>query len=88
LGADPELVELVEMDIRELLAKNGYDEDRRAKVEFLDLKVVLEHPTRVAALASGEAACEQDEQGVAVLLRIDRVREGATEIQRRTGAVV
>ena len=25
--ADPELVELVEMDIRELLAKNGYDED-------------------------------------------------------------
>lgn len=25
--ADPELVELVEMDVRELLAKNGYDED-------------------------------------------------------------
>ena len=25
--ADPELVELVEMDIRELLAKNGFDED-------------------------------------------------------------
>ncbi len=25
--ADPELIELVEMDIRELLAKNGYDED-------------------------------------------------------------
>jgi len=25
--ADPELVELVEMDIRELLSKNGYDED-------------------------------------------------------------
>jgi translation elongation factor EF-Tu-like GTPase len=25
--ADPELVELVEMDIRELLAKNGFDEN-------------------------------------------------------------
>src|SRR4030088_1689223 len=25
--ADPELIELVEMDIRELLAKNGFDED-------------------------------------------------------------
>ena len=25
--ADPELVELVEMDVRELLAKNGFDED-------------------------------------------------------------
>ncbi|MEE8158962.1 MAG: ABC transporter substrate-binding protein [Dehalococcoidia bacterium] len=35
--------------------ENGYDEDRTIKFEFLDLKVVLEHPTRVAALASGEA---------------------------------
>ena len=35
--------------------ENGYDEDRRAKFEFLDLVVVLEGATRAAALAAGDA---------------------------------
>lgn len=52
--------------------KNGYDEDRRAKVEFLDLKVVLEHPTRVAALASGEA--DLVEANINMLKQIENVK--------------
>ncbi len=34
---------------------NGFDEDRRAKFEFLDIRIVLEGATRLAALQSGEA---------------------------------
>ncbi|MCZ6535487.1 MAG: ABC transporter substrate-binding protein [Chloroflexi bacterium] len=34
---------------------NGYSEDRRAKFEFLEIQVVLEGATRLAALQSGEA---------------------------------
>ena len=34
---------------------NGFDEDRRAKFEFLDIRIVLEGVTRLAALQSGEA---------------------------------
>ena len=34
---------------------NGFDEDRRGKFEFLDIEVVLEGATRLAALQSGEA---------------------------------
>jgi ABC-type transport system substrate-binding protein len=34
---------------------NGYTDDRRAKIEFLDLRIVLEGATRLAALQSGEA---------------------------------
>jgi len=34
---------------------NGFDEDRRAKFEFLDIRIILEGATRLAALQSGEA---------------------------------
>jgi translation elongation factor EF-Tu-like GTPase len=39
--ADPELVELVEMDVRELLAKNGFDETlQSSRVLLLKLSKV------------------------------------------------
>jgi translation elongation factor EF-Tu-like GTPase len=38
--ADPELVELVEMDVRELLAKNDYDGDNVQSSKVLHLKLL------------------------------------------------
>jgi len=62
--------------------ENGYDEDRRAKVEFLDLKVVLEHPTRVAALASGEA--DLIEANINMLKQIENVKGSQTVWQNES----
>ena len=53
---------------------NGYEEDRRAKFQFLDLQIVLEGATRAAALQAGDA--DLIEGNIQILDQLEKIQGG------------
>ena len=53
---------------------NGYEEDRRAKFQFLDLQIVLEGVTRAAALQAGDA--DLIEGNIQILDQLEKIDGG------------